>query len=39
MGHVTALGGTADEALKRADRAWRALVNKVHTGALAPASE
>jgi 5-(carboxyamino)imidazole ribonucleotide synthase len=37
MGHVTALGDTADEALERADRAWRALVNKVHTGALAPA--
>jgi 5-(carboxyamino)imidazole ribonucleotide synthase len=39
MGHVTALGDTADEALERADGAWRALVNKVHTGALAPAPE
>ena len=37
MGHVTALGDTADEALERAERAWRALVNKVDSGALARA--
>jgi 5-(carboxyamino)imidazole ribonucleotide synthase len=37
MGHVTALGDTADEALERAGRAWRALVNEVDTGALARA--
>jgi 5-(carboxyamino)imidazole ribonucleotide synthase len=37
MGHVTALGDTAGEALERADRAWRAMVNEVDTGALARA--
>ncbi len=35
MGHVTALGDTADEALERADRAWRALGSEVDGGALA----
>lgn len=35
MGHVTALGDTADEALERAGRAWRALAREVDTGALA----
>ncbi len=37
MGHVTALGGTADEALERADRAWRAVVNEVDNVGLARA--
>lgn len=39
MGHVTALGTSAEEALERAQRAWDALVNKVDSGALAPGAE
>ena len=39
MGHLTALGASADEALERAQRAWNSLAANVDSGALAPAAE
>ncbi|CAA9329923.1 MAG: N5-carboxyaminoimidazole ribonucleotide synthase [uncultured Gemmatimonadetes bacterium] len=39
MGHVTALGDDADQALQRAQRAWHALAADVDAVALAPARE
>ena len=39
MGHLTALGASAEEALERAQRAWGSFAANVDTVALAPARE